>query len=239
MSVIYSYFNTANQTFEEAEASCARIRGHLASLDTISSKDEITSHLQQQEMSYWWIGLRRHDGGWKWLNGRKFNRSVIDFAETVGEGNCGSLYQAAKGRRALLYDYGCSVERMSYVCEHVEATTQRRDASLGGTSELIDISAAIPSTMLTILVLILILFACVIKRKHSRRKSEDGLRMQNRSQPQRSDLASSTSKQPTDECDAGYATIDTIIYSEIIDDGESEVEGTQGMLGKRMFVTAL
>lgn len=71
----HSYHIYSNFTWEEAEAYCESVGGHLVTITSQEEMDFITNELMNNKTNEncYWIGLQRDGDSWKWVTGEEFS----------------------------------------------------------------------------------------------------------------------------------------------------------------------
>ncbi|MBQ8135699.1 MAG: C-type lectin domain-containing protein [Clostridia bacterium] len=71
----HSYHIYSNFTWEEAEAYCESVGGHLVTITSQEEMNFITNELMNNTTNEncYWIGLQRDGDSWKWVTGEEFN----------------------------------------------------------------------------------------------------------------------------------------------------------------------
>ena len=81
--------------FLEAETYCREnFNGHLLAINSMEEDDFIRARLLDEHRSsgWWWIGLTKAEGDWKWTTGEEISYSNWESGEPSGEREAGGIH---------------------------------------------------------------------------------------------------------------------------------------------------
>ncbi|XP_063819846.1 C-type lectin domain family 7 member A-like [Pseudophryne corroboree] len=82
----YYYSHDTRRTWDQSREQCEMMGGHLLVIEDQGQQAFIHRTVTQQAGDKFWIGLHHEGDGWRWVNGRRYNRSL--FQLKVISGNC-------------------------------------------------------------------------------------------------------------------------------------------------------
>ncbi|XP_039253896.2 uncharacterized protein LOC120330965 [Styela clava] len=244
--VAFKYYRK-KVNFTTANEDCKILGSHLAIITDENSFKEVETNVSSHvEESYWWLGLQRRADGWKWLNDEELQSNVLDFTGDTGMTNCASLFKPARSKKVYLYDYSCNDQNMYFICQTDNSVSGSKSSNHGPLS-----SGSIVAILLGITILISLLIYVIIRRYKRRRSLRNSRCHLNQQRTEAihlnpTNIASQKPRQEGDYAtindDPGYATIDTVIYTEVVDENycdeeqngveQSEIQATYAKVNK-------